>query len=45
MNHKTEAVEDHNFTAQDKLFLDANIWLYLHDPQKQHCCQADYEPL
>ena len=35
MNHKTRAVENHNFTAQDRLFLDANIWLYLHGPQKQ----------
>ena len=35
MNHKTGAVENHNFTAQDRLFLDANIWMYLHGPQKQ----------
>lgn len=28
MKHKL--VTDHNFTPQDKLFLDANIWLYLH---------------
>ena len=34
MNHKTGAVENHNFTAQDRLFLDANIWLYLHSPKQ-----------
>ena len=33
MNHKTIAVEQHNFTLKDKLFLDANIWLYLYCPQ------------
>lgn len=35
MNHKTGAVEDYNFTTQDRLLLDANIWMYLHGPQKQ----------
>ena len=34
MNYKTGAVENHNFTAQDRLFLDANIWLYLHSPKQ-----------
>lgn len=34
MNYKIEAVENHNFTAQDRLFLDANIWLYLHSPKQ-----------
>ena len=34
MNHKTGAVAHYNFTAQDQLFLDANIWLYIHGPQK-----------
>ena len=34
MKHKTVAVRRYNFTFQDKLFLDANIWLYLYAPQK-----------
>ncbi|MDE0012650.1 MAG: type II toxin-antitoxin system VapC family toxin [Candidatus Poribacteria bacterium] len=33
MNHKTIPVVQHNFTSKDKLFLDANIWLYLYCPQ------------
>ncbi len=33
MNHKAIAVKQHNFTLKDKLFLDANIWLYLYCPQ------------
>ena len=33
MNHKATQVEQHNFTLTDKLFLDANIWLYLYCPQ------------
>ena len=33
MNHKATQVEQHNFTSKDKLFLDANIWLYLYCPQ------------
>lgn len=34
MNYKIGAVEHHNFTSQDRLFLDANIWLYLHSPKQ-----------
>ena len=34
MAHKTVEVRHYNFTSQDKLFLDANIWLYLYGPQK-----------
>ncbi|MDE0014645.1 MAG: PIN domain-containing protein [Candidatus Poribacteria bacterium] len=33
MNHKPTRVGQHNFTLKDKLFLDANIWLYLYCPQ------------
>lgn len=33
MNHKAIPVKQHNFTSKDKLFLDANIWLYLYCPQ------------
>ena len=33
MNHKPTRVGQHNFTSTDKLFLDANIWLYLYCPQ------------
>ena len=33
MNHKPTRVKQHNFTSKDKLFLDANIWLYLYCPQ------------
>ena len=33
MNHKATQVGQHNFTSKDKLFLDANIWLYLYCPQ------------
>ena len=33
MNHKATQVDQHNFTSKDKLFLDANIWLYLYCPQ------------
>ena len=34
MKHKVVAVRNYNFTCQHKLFLDANIWLYLYAPQK-----------
>ena len=34
MAHKTAEVRHYNFTSQDKLFLDTNIWLYLYGPQK-----------
>lgn len=33
MSHKAIQVRQHNFTLTDKLFLDANIWLYLYCPQ------------
>ena len=33
MAHKAVEVRHYNFTSQDKLFLDANIWLYLYGPQ------------
>ena len=33
MGHKAVEVRHYNFTPQDKLFLDANIWLYLYGPQ------------
>ena len=33
MNHKAIPLEQHNFTLNDKLFFDANIWLYLYCPQ------------
>ena len=32
--HKARAVNRHNFTSSDKLFLDANIWFYLFGPHK-----------
>lgn len=32
MDYRT--VEDYNFTPQDQLFLDTNIWLYLYAPQE-----------
>ena len=32
MTQKIAAVGQHNFTCQDKLFLDANIWMYLYGP-------------
>ncbi len=31
---KPNAVAGHYFTSQDKLFLDANIWVYIFGPQK-----------
>lgn len=34
MAPKAKSVKNYNFTARDKLFLDANIWLYLHGPQQ-----------
>ena len=34
MNRKATTVRQYNFTSQDKLFLDANIWLYLFGPQQ-----------
>ena len=34
MAHKAVEVRHYNFTPQDKLFLDANIWFYLYGPQK-----------
>ncbi len=33
MTHKIVAVDSYEFTEQDQLFLDANIWLYLYGPQ------------
>ena len=34
MKHKVKDVRNYNFTEKDQLFLDTNIWLYLHGPQK-----------
>jgi predicted nucleic acid-binding protein len=34
MKYKIGEVLHYNFTLQDKLFLDANIWLYLYGPPK-----------
>ena len=34
MKYKTGGVLHYNFTLEDKLFLDANIWLYLYGPPK-----------
>ena len=34
MKHKRIEVRRYNFTPQDRLFLDANIWLYLDGPHK-----------
>ena len=34
MRYKTSNILYYNFTAQDNLFLDANIWLYLYGPTK-----------
>ena len=34
MVYKAVEVRHYNFTPQDKLFLDANIWFYLYGPQK-----------
>ena len=30
MKHEATEVRNYNFTSQDRLFLDANIWLYLY---------------
>ncbi len=35
MKYKAERVSSYRFTSQHKLFLDANIWLYLYGP-KEH---------
>ena len=35
MRYKAGEVRHYNFTAQDNLFLDANIWLYLYGPPKR----------
>lgn len=32
MTHKAMSVSNYSFTSKDRLFLDANIWLYLHGP-------------
>lgn len=34
MKHKAIQVLKYNFTSHDRLFMDANIWLYLDGPQK-----------
>ncbi len=34
MKHKAKDVRNYNFTEKDQLFLDTNIWLYIHSPQK-----------
>lgn len=36
MKHKIININSYNFTDKDRLFLDANIWLYLRGPQKPH---------
>ncbi len=33
-NLKPLAVKDHEFSRNDRLFLDTNVWLYLYGPQK-----------
>ena len=35
MRYKADEIRHYNFTAQNKLFLDANIWLYLYGPPKR----------
>ena len=35
MTYKASDVRYYNFTPQDKLFLDSNIWLYLYGPPKR----------
>ncbi len=35
MKHKPVDVGSYNFTSQHKLFLDANVWVYLYGPQGQ----------
>ena len=37
MTHDTFHVEDYNFTPDDELFLDANIWLFLYGSQEPTC--------
>jgi len=32
--HNAMSVNDYSFTSRDQLFLDANIWLFLHGPQQ-----------
>lgn len=34
MTYKASEIRNYNFTDKDQLFLDANIWLYLHGPQR-----------
>ncbi len=34
MTHNAKLVKNYTFTVRDNLFLDANIWLYLHGPQQ-----------
>ena len=34
MTNRAMLVNNYNFTSEDKLFLDANIWLYIYGPQK-----------
>ena len=40
-NPKPLAIMDHNFNGEDRLFLDANIWLYLYGPQKPRTRAVD----
>ena len=35
MQNNIQAVGSYNFTYQDKLFLDANVWMCLYGPQRQ----------
>ena len=35
MKNNIQAVRSYNFTHRDKLFIDANIWLFLYGPQRQ----------
>ena len=41
MKHKAVEVRHYNFTPQDKLFLDTNIWFYLYGPQKPRTSWVD----
>ena len=38
--HKVTSVNNYEFTSKDRLFLDANIWLYIYGPQRPDGKQA-----
>ena len=42
MTHDVSHVESYDFTSEDELFLDTNIWLFIYGPQKPYPSKKMY---